>query len=103
MHKRYSLEKFSDIIINLTIGEEDARGRLSRAYHNKLMLPIQLYDDQLDKKFKNIKEEIEKSIYPNNEGRIPKMKIRNSTASKIILKLLNLYHEFEMTMKDHGS
>lgn len=101
---QYINEKLSDAIFILTTHEGDARTRLAQILPKLILLTPSSFPNELQEDVKWIKSKIEQGIaYRNNliDKNIPPpsklIGIRNSTASKVIKKLL--YVQYEINCK----
>ena len=91
--KNYFKQKMSDIILTLTIHEGDARTRLATVYPKLFVLPTNVLPKHLQQKFDKVMQKLKIGCATNVPGtRVAKVRgIRNSTASKMILILVDCY------------
>jgi hypothetical protein len=91
--KKYFKHKLGEIIITLTTHEGDARTRLCAVYPKILLLPDGVLPQELQREFDELKGKLIDGCKTNEPGlRAAKVRgISNSTASKMILTLLNCY------------
>lgn len=97
----YISSKLSDALYILTVHEGDARTRLAKAWPKLKVLSVSSFPSELQKDFDWVKSTIQKGIGIHSpEFPVDKLTgIHNSTASKVIKKIVYLEDKIELQLE----